>query len=274
MNHFITHKSSYPLSKFCKPGDVAPYVLVPGSKARVRRFAQLWDKAALIFDYHEFLLYTGEYGGVPISACSSGIGGASVAVVVQELAKLGVHTMIRVGVTGALQANINVGDVIIASGAIRRDRVSEFYFPLEIPAISSHEVILALAAVCEHHKFTYHVGITATTGTFYCGEGRLGFGGYNQSWMSTIVEDLNKCAAVDWDTETATLFSLAGSLGIRAGRINGVLDALTSDIVDPKAEERAVFAGLDAIRILNFWDQKKSSPDEILLSPELPDREF
>lgn len=253
-----------------RPDDIAPYVLVPGSKGRVLQFAQLWDNAREVANYHEFLIYSGEMGGVPVTACSTGIGGSSVVVAVQELVALGAHTLIRAGVTGTLQENIEVGDVTIASAAIRADRITEYFVSTDIPALSSHEVLLALTAACQIRKYTFHVGVTATTGSFYCGEGRPGANGYTQSFMTTIVEDFVKSGVLDWDTETAVLFSLAGALGARAGRINGVLDSPRSKKTDPKAEERAVEAALEAVLILANWDQVKAETGQNYLLPEIP----
>lgn len=252
-----------------KSDDIAPFVLVPGSKSRVRRFASYWGRAIQVVETHEFLIYTGELNGVPVSACSTGIGGTSVAVAVQELVALGAHTLIRVGVTGTLQETIAVGDLTIATAAVRRDRISDFYVPREIPALASHEIVLALAAACQRRQYAFHVGVTATTGTFYCGEGRPGANNYTQSFMTTIMDDFTRAGVLDWDTETAALFSLAGQLGVRAGRINAVLDSPRSTQTDPQAEERAVQATLEAVKILADWDQRKAATKRACLLPEL-----
>jgi uridine phosphorylase len=249
-------------------GQIAPFVLVPGSKGRVRRFASYWDWAVQVAETHEFLIYTGELNGVTVSACSTGIGGTSIAIAVQELVALGAHTLIRVGVTGTLQETVAVGDLTIATAAIRRDRISDFYVPCEIPALASHEIVLALAAACQSRGYTFHIGVTATTGTFYCGEGRPGANNYTQSFMATIVDDFASSGVLDWDTETATLFSLAGCLGVRAGRINAVLDSPRSTQTDPQAEERAVQAALEAVEILADWDQRKAVMKQACLLPE------
>jgi uridine phosphorylase len=252
-----------------QPGDIAPFVLVPGSKGRVRQFATYLDRAVQIAETHEFLIYTGELNGVPVSACSTGIGGTSVAVAVQELVALGAHTLIRVGVTGTLQETVAVGDLTIATAAIRSDRISDFYVPHEIPALASHEIVLALAAACQRRQYTFHIGVTATTGTFYCGEGRPGANNYTQSFMATIVDDFARSGVLDWDTETATLFSLAGRFGVRAGRVNAVLDSPRSTQTDPQAEERAVQAALEAVKILADWDQHKAVTKQACLPPEI-----
>lgn len=251
-----------------KSGDIAPFVFVPGSKERVIQFTKYWDQSGKVADYHEYLVYSGEIGGVPVTACSTGIGGTAVVVAVEELISLGAHTLIRVGVTGTLQEYISVGDVTLASAAILADRISPFYVPVEIPALSSYEVLLALTAACQKHEFRFHVGVTATNGTFYCGEGRPGANEYTQSFMGTIVDDFVKSGVLDWDTETAMLFSLAAWRGVRAGRINGVLDSPRSKEKDSKAEERAVLAALDAVRILAEWDKRKMEAGQDFLLPD------
>ena len=258
----------YRFGQRVQPGDIAPYVLVPGSKSRVLRLAGLWDSASLVAEYHEFLIYTGTFSGIPVSACSTGIGGTSVAIAVQELVELGAHTLIRVGVTGTLQETVAVGDLTIASAAVRVDRISEFYVPPDFPALASPEIILALAAACQRQGYSFHVGVTATNGTFYCGEGRPGAKGYSQSFMSTIVDDFTRSGVLDWDTETAVLFSLAGWLGIRSGRINAVLDSPRSSQSDPQAEERAVRAALQAVQILADWDLRKAGAHQDYLLPD------
>ncbi len=229
------------------PESVARYVLVPGSKQRVLMFAEAWDKSEEIINHSEFLLYTGWMNGIRVSACSTGIGGTSVAVATEELISLGAHTFIRVGITGTLQTHIQVGEVTIASAAVRMDRVSSAFLPAFLPAVASPDVVLALQDASDELGFKHHTGLTATTGTFYCGEGRPGYDGYLLSSMKDIVEDFRAAGVMDWDTETATLFSLCIARGVRAGRVNGVVDSPSSEESDPSAEQKAVQVGLAAV---------------------------
>ena len=252
----------------CKQGDIAPYVLVPGSKARTRRFASLWDDARLMADHHEFLIYSGTYEGIPLSVCSTGIGGTSVSVAIEELISLGGHTFIRVGVTGSLQRDIPVGMLTIASAAVRRDRTSCGFIPMAIPALASPEVTLALRSACIEKEFKFRIGITATSGTFYCGEGRPGYNGYSQKWMEAIVSDFQQAGIIDWDTETAALYAICLARGVRAGRINGVVDSVLGEAPDPSAEERAVEAALLGVSKLAAWDQE-NKPESLSLSNPL-----
>jgi uridine phosphorylase len=253
--NILLRKTGFPfLDRALSPKDIGTYVLVPGSKSRVSKICDLLENNTEIFNDHEFQLITGKYKGVLISACSTGIGGTSVAIIINELIKLGANTFIRVGITGAIQKTISVGDVTLASAAIRRDRISDLYLPLAVPAIASFEIINALSEACKIHHFPFHIGITATSGTFYCGEGRHGPDGYYQSWMKNIVNDYQAAKVIDWDTETATLYSIAMINGVRAGRINGVVDSISSNKVNLEGEERAVIASLEAITLLNEKD--------------------
>jgi len=242
------------------PEVIGKYVLVPGSKERVRRFAEAWDDAEEIVDCSEFLLCSGWMNGTKVSACSTGIGGTSVGIAAEELIELGAHTLIRVGVTGTLRSDIRVGDVTIASAAVRKDRISNYFLPEFMPAIASPTVVAALQEASQDLGFRYHTGLSATTGTFYCGEGRPGYNGYSQSFMAAIANDFKEAGVMDWDTETATLFAICLSRGVRAGRVNGVVDSPSSKESDPGAEQKAVKVGLAAIAKLVKADARVAQP--------------
>lgn len=237
-----------------KPGDVAPFVFVPGDPRRVDKFAAYWDGARVIARHNEFYLVTGSFDGVPVSACCTGIGGRSVAIAVDELTRAGAQTFLRVGVTGPAQEHVKIGDLIIATGALRRDAASTAYVHPGYPAGADPEVVWALIAAAERLGHTYHVGVSCTTGTFGAGEGRPGPGDYTQSFMTEIRSDMRRAGVYDYDTETATVFTLAGLYGRRAGRLNcSVADPKTGGHF-PGGEQRAVETALEAVRILAHWD--------------------
>ncbi len=171
-------------------GSVAPYVLVPGSGRRVEQFAATWDTSRKLAEHYEFLVYSGEMSGVPVTACSTGCGGRSTSIAVDEMAALGGTTFIRVGVTGSLQDHVAAGDLIIASGAVRLDRTSEHYVRIEYPAAADFEVTSALIAAAQKFGFPFHVGIGATPASFSAGEGFATFGGYRQAHWENIAPDL------------------------------------------------------------------------------------
>jgi len=151
----------------CKPGDVAPYVLLPGDPDRVARISKYWDERREVARHREYVTHTGKYKGAPISATSTGIGCPAAAIAVEELLRVGAHTFIRVGTTGAIQPEIKVGDLVISRAAVRLDGTSKQYVRVEYPAVAHHEVVLALIEAAETLGVRYHVGITASTDSFY-----------------------------------------------------------------------------------------------------------
>src|ERR1700731_2748747 len=126
------------------PGDVGNYVLVPGDPGRTPMIARYLDNAREVAFSREYRTFTGSIEGVPVSAMSTGMGGPSVAIAVEELGELGVHTFLRVGTCGAAQPEIKMGDLVIGIGAVRSEGTPNGYIPLEYPAIASLDVVNAL----------------------------------------------------------------------------------------------------------------------------------
>jgi len=256
-----------------QPGQIADYVLVPGSEKRVELFTTMWDDARKIAHHYEFLVYSGTLAGIPITACSTGIGGRSTGIAIDEMAALGGKTFIRVGVTGGLQPGFKAGDLIIATGAVRMDKTSEHYVFIEYPAVADVEVTCALIAAAEKLGFPYHVGITATASSFYAGEGVTCFGGYRHSKMDNIESDLKAANVYDWDTETATIYTLCSLYGLRAGRVNTIVDDPVTGQYNPVGEPNAMQVSLEAIKILAGWDAEKKKRGLKLMLPAFPERE-
>jgi uridine phosphorylase len=154
----------------CGKGDLVEYLLVPGDPERVPKIASFWDSAKEVSCHREFRSFTGKYKDVPISALSSGIGPACMAIAVNEASRVGVHTLIRVVSTDAIQKDIDRDDLIIPTAAVRLDCTSNCYIMSEYPAVAIYEVLLALIEAAESLGIgNYHVGITATTADFYAG---------------------------------------------------------------------------------------------------------
>ncbi len=254
----------------CKKGDVAPTVLVPGSEKRAEQFASLWEEAWQVAHHYSYLVLTGRTGGVPVSACSTGCGGRSVSIAVDELAELGATTFIRAGVSGAIQPWIKVGDLIIASGAVRMDRTSEHYVFLEYPAVADLEITCALVAAAQKLGCRYHVGISASPSSFYLGEGAPGFRGYEHSNSRMIRHDLREANVLDFDNETATLFTLTSLYGLRAGRVNTVVDDDETRQYMPVAEDNMLRTVLEAVKILNSWEREKERKGWRYVLPRTP----
>ncbi len=254
----------------CAPGDLAEYLLVPGDPDRVPRIARFWDTAKEVSSNREFRSYTGEYKRVPVSALSSGIGPACMSIAVNEAANIGVHTFIRVGSTGAIQRDINCGDVIFSSAAVRLDYTSNCYIIPEYPAAANYEVLLALVEAAENLGISnYHVGVTATTADFYAGQNRHNtLGGAPE--MANLLPTLQKARVLNLEMETATLYTLASLYGLRASAVLAVFNShLTGEFKAGAGEENAIKIANEAVKILSEWDAEKKESKKRWLFPSL-----
>src|SRR2546428_12579672 len=148
-------------------GDVGKYVLVPGDPGRTPLIAKYLDGAREVAFSREYRTFTGKLDGVPVSTMSTGMGGPSVAIGVEELNELGVHTFIRVGTCGAAQPEIKMGDLVIAMGSVRSEGTPNGYIPLEYPAVASLHVVNALVDAAKASGAPYHVGIIRSVDALY-----------------------------------------------------------------------------------------------------------
>ena len=253
----------------CGKGDLAEYVLVPGDPERVDKIASLWDYANEVSRHREFRSFTGRYKGVPISALSSGIGPACMAIVVNEASRVGVHTFIRVGSSGAIQENVNCGDVVISSAAVRLDYASNCYVIPEYPATANYEVLLALIEAAESLGISnYHVGITATTADFYAGQNRPT--PTCLAAMEHLIPKLQKANVLNFEMETATLYTLVNLFGLRAGSICAIYaNRCTGEFKLGAGEENAIKIANESTKILHEWDAKKHKQKKKWLYPSL-----
>jgi len=242
----------------CKKGDLSRYILIPGDPWRVPKIAANWTNAKKIAFYREYQTYTGYKDNVPISICSSGIGGSSLAIAIEELLAVGVDTFIRVGTTGAIQPNIQLGDFIISAGAVRLDGASKDYIMPEFPAIADYNVVLALIKAAQKLKVRYHVGITASTDTFYGGQSRKGHNGYIFSEKENLITILQKANVLNFEMEAATLFTLASIFKARAGAICVVVaNRVKNEFkITEEMEKKCGEIATEAIKIL-FNDDKR-----------------
>ena len=253
----------------CRPGDVAETVLLPGDPDRVPKMSELWDESREIAAYREHVTHTGKIRGMDISACSTGAGGGSTASALEELAEVGAKKFIRVGTTSAIQPHIRPGDLIISSGAVRYDGTSENYVNLNYPAIADYEVVAALVEACERLGLTYHVGITATAASFFCGQNRPGFGGYRQSWFEDRYQDLRAANVVNYEMEAATVLTLSSLFKIKAGAIFAVIGNRVTDEFVYGGVENSIAAATEAAIILDEWEQLKKANNKTYWHPSL-----
>ncbi|PWV37364.1 MAG: uridine phosphorylase [Desulfurococcaceae archaeon] len=239
-------------------GDVARYVLLPGDPERVPRIAKTWDKYWHVATHREYVTYTGEYRGVRISATSTGIGGPSTAIAIEELLRVGADTFIRVGTTGSLRREIGIGDLVISAAAVRLDGASKAYIFPEYPAVASYEVILALIEAAESLGTRYHVGITASTDSFYVGQGRPGYKDYMPPWSKDLVKMLRDANVVNFEMEAATIFTLSNIYGARAGAVCAVIaNRETGEFIPDAGVDTMIRVANEAVRILSEWDSMK-----------------
>jgi uridine phosphorylase len=193
----------------CGVGDIEKYVLLPGDPRRVERIASFFDEAHKVAEYRGFVTYSGKVDGIGISACSTGIGCPSTAIVIEELMKIGAETLIRVGTTGALQPDIEIGDIVIGTAAVRADGTSRSYLPVEYPAVASLEVVSALIQASKRMMKKIHVGIVLTSDAFYSEDTEV-------TWR------FGKANVLSIEMECSTIFTLTRLKGLRSGAIMAV----------------------------------------------------
>ncbi|MDR1815872.1 MAG: nucleoside phosphorylase [Clostridiales Family XIII bacterium] len=242
-----------------KQGDVPPYVILPGAPERTLVIAQDWVNAREIASYREFKTVTGVYKGVPLATTSTGIGAAGSEICIHELHALGVHTCVRVGTTGCIQAEYDLGDLIIPFACVRKDGTSDTYIEPAYPAAADPVVVMALMQACENLGYRYGVGIGYTVGSFYIGQGRpiADQGGYWPSFAERIIPDLQSAGVLNIEMEAAGQFVVGRLHGMRMGAIFAVVsNRVTDRWGDAGGEEKASRAASEALRLLADWDAK------------------
>jgi len=230
-------------------GDLTDLALVPGDPGRVDRIAQQCTDVETVAENREYKLVNATYEDRRLTLCSTGIGSPSAAIAAEELAAVGVDTLIRVGTTGALQSDIEIGDMVVATGAAKDEGTSKRYESATIPAVPSYPVLEQLVAAAETDPGTVHVGPIATDDAFYAEDGET-------------VADWEAAGLLAVEMEAAALFSLARRKGLNAGAIctvdgnlvKGTQKGETEDEeLPPKARdnvERAITIALEAARSL------------------------
>jgi uridine phosphorylase len=254
----------------CRPGDVARYVLLPGDPARVGLIAERWASSREIAVEREHVTFTGTLrDGGPISACSTGAGGPSTASAIEELIAIGADTFVRVGTCGAIQREIECGDVVIHTGAVRLDGTSPQYVRMEYPAAAHHLVVLALVQAAERLGVRYHLGVSASTAAFYAGQGRPGWGGYTQTFIDELLPDLQRAGVLTFEMEAATIFTMLGLYGLRGGSVCAVAANRVTDTMAKEGVETAIGVANESVRILQAWDAEAAARGKSTWYPEL-----
>jgi uridine phosphorylase len=244
--------------------DVADAVLLPGDPGRVEKIVEDWDEHTVTGDHREFRTATGSHQGTPISVTSTGIGSPSAAIAVEELARVGADTLIRVGSCGAIQPETDIGDLIITTGAVRQEGTSSEYVREEYPAVAEHAVVAALAAAAEELGYDYHVGLTASTDSFYAGQSREGFEGFLARDSDDNIEELRQAGVLNFEMEASAILTLASIYGLRAGAVCTVYADRTTGEFRVEGERRAARTASRAVSLLAEMDEsvKQSGASE------------
>ena len=238
----------------------AKYAIVPGDPGRVEKIAALLDNPEFVAQNREFTTWSGFICGEKVLVMSTGIGGASAAIAVEELINCGVSTVIRIGTCGGMQLNVKGGDAVVAMGAVRMEGTSREYMPIEYPAAADFETLCALKAACDENGITSHVGIVQSKDSFY---------GQHSPERMPVKDTLLKnwqayidCGCLASEMETAAIFTVASVRRIRAGSILHVLwnqERKKAGLEDKKVMDtsKAIAAAVHAVKILIEKDRLK-----------------
>lgn len=243
-------------------GEVGRYVILPGDPKRCAKIAKYFDNPVLVADNREYVTYTGTLDGVKVSVTSTGIGGPSASIAMEELARCGADTFIRVGTSGGMQINVMSGNLVIANGAIRMEGTTKEYAPIEFPAVADFEVTTALVQAARNLAQPYHVGVVQCKDSFY--------GQHSPETKPVGYELMDKWNA--WvqmgclasEMESAAVFIVSDYLKMRAGSVlltvanqERAKVGLDNPIVHDT--DAAIRTAIEAIRILIREDAAKTS---------------
>ena len=241
------------------PGDVGRYCLLPGDPGRCEKIARYFDNPVHVATNREYVTYTGTLLGERVSVCSTGIGGPSASIAMEELANVGVDTFLRVGTCGGIDLDVKSGDVVIATGAIRMEGTSREYAPIEFPAVADLEVTNAIVDAAKAMGKTWHAGVVQCKDSFY--------GQHSPETMPVSYELRNKWEA--WkrlgvkasEMESAALFTVAACRRVRCGSVFHVIwnqerNAAGLDQTRDENTESAIQVGIEAIKLLIQRDRE------------------
>ena len=217
-----------------EPGQVARYVLLCGEPERVPKISSLLDEPEKTANVREFSVHNGTLDDTRVTVASTGIGGPSTAILIEELSNLGADTFIRIGTSGGIDERLQKGDFVIATGAIRADGTSRSYAWPEYPAVADYQVVSALVESVEKARARFDVGIGLSVDGFYSENKVLKDGclhpmskaGYMPSFMVERLSDAKKMGVKNIEMENGTIFTLCSLFGLRAGAICTVSDVV------------------------------------------------
>lgn len=242
-----------------RKGDVGKYVIMPGDPKRCKKIAAHFDNPELIADNREYVTYTGYLDGEKVSVTSTGIGGPSASIALEELVNCGADTFIRVGTCGGMEINVMGGDIVIATGAIRMEGTTKEYAPIEYPAVPDFTVTNALVQAAKNLNYKYHAGVVQCKDAFY--------GQHSPENKPVSYELMHKWEA--WirmgclasEMESAALFIVGSYLRVRVGSNFVVVqnqERHKKGLENPFVHdtESAIKVTIEAIKLLIKQDKK------------------
>ncbi len=244
----------------CEKGDVGRYVFLPGDPGRCESIAAHFDSPVHIGMNREYNIYTGTLLGEKVSVCSTGIGGPSAAIAMEELAAIGADTFIRVGTTGGIALDVCPGDVVVATGAVRFEHTSLEYAPIEYPSVPDFEVTAALKSASEDLGFKTHTGVVQCKDSFY---GQHSPERSPVSWeLLQKWESWKRLGVKSSEMESAALFVVAAALNVRCGSCFHVVwnqEREKAGLFMPMTEDTsgAIRVGIEAMKRIIAKDKEK-----------------
>ena len=245
----------------CQEGDVGRYCILPGDPGRCKAIAELFDDAKFVASNREYTIYTGTLLGEKVSVCSTGIGGPSASIAMEELTAIGADTFIRVGTCGGIALDVQPGDVVVATGAVRFEHTSMEYATIEFPAVPDFGIAAALKAAGEDLGYRVHTGVVQCKDSFY--------GQHSPEKSPVYYELLQKWES--WkrlgvkasEMESAALFVVAAALGVRCGSCFHVVwnqEREKAGLYIPMTEDTtgAIKVGIEAMKRLIRQDHNRN----------------
>lgn len=228
--------------------------IIPGDPGRVPKIAQYLEKTKKLAEHREFHSIRGEFQGRQVLVISTGIGGPSAAICIEECAMLGIKRFLRVGTSGAIQDNIEPGDIVVPTAAVRLDGASLHMAPLGYPAVANFSMVSSIQKALEEKGVRHHIGVCASSDTFYQGQSRQDSfkKGYVHQDLRHRFEEMKALHVLSFEMECATVFTQCAAYGLEAAAVLGILvnrnrNEFPNDAVHKLTEERVIQAALAAV---------------------------
>ncbi len=244
-----------------RSGDIDGPVLLPGDPDRVGIVAEFLDDTEELAEHREYRTVAGECADEPVAVTSTGIGSPSAAIAVEELARIGVETFIRVGSCGAIQEHVGIGELVITTGAVRQEGTSDEYVRPDYPATAHDEVVTALVTAAERLGHEYHLGVTCSTDSFYAGQSRPGFDGFRAAGAEDRIGALREAGVLNFEMEASAILTLAGLYGLRAGAVCTVYANRVTGEFRTEGQRKAAETASLAAALLTKMDRIKNDAD-------------